>query len=200
MNNFFINAVANLEIEDPFIEDEDNFYLGGIPRSLKKFENHPSVLEIRKTYNVSECFSFDNTQVCETERIINRLNKRSATPYNDIPAKVLEKNGDIVSPFITKIYENAKKDCIFPSPLKTGNITPVHKKGERTNKENYRPISLLPTVSKIYERNMHDQIQNYMEKYFSPFLCGFRKGFGTQHCLAVMAEQWRKAINTLRDR
>ena len=42
---------------------------------------------------------------------------------------------------------------------------------------------------------MHDQIQNYIEKYLSPYLCGFRKGFGTQHCLAVMIEQWRKAID-----
>ena len=79
--------------------------------------------------------------------------------------------------------------------MKTGNVTPVHKRGETTRKENYRPISILPTVSKVYERDMYNQIYNYIDKYLSPFLCGFRKGFGTQHCLAVMVEQWKKAID-----
>ena len=62
-------------------------------------------------------------------------------------------------------------------------------------KENYRPISILPTVSKVYERNMYAQIYAYIEKYLSPFLCGFRKGYSTQHCLAFMIELWKKAID-----
>ena len=52
---------------------------------------------------------------------------------------------------------------------------------------------MLPSVSKIFERNMYDQIYLYMESYLSPFLCGFRKGLSTQYCIMVMLEKWRDA-------
>ena len=193
MNDFFINAVTNLEIEDPFYDGNSNSE--GITNCLKKFQNHPSILKLKEEYKITESFSFNSVVTKDIELIINGLNKKSATVYNDIPTKVLQKNSDITSPVITKIYENAKNVGLFPSTLKTGNVTPVHKKGEMTTKENYRPISILPTVSKIYERNMYNQILNYIDKYLSPFLCGFRKGFGTQHCLAAMIEKWKKAID-----
>ena len=187
MNDYFINAVANLEIEGPLPDPNFN--------CIENFQNHPSILKIKEMYNITESFTFNKVMTREIELIINGLNKKSATVYYDIPAKILEKTSDIVSPIIRKIYENAKNNGNFPTPLKTGNVTPVHKKGETTNKENYRPISILPTVSKIYERNMYTQIQDYIDKYLSPSLCGFRKGHSTQHCLAVMIEQWKKAID-----
>ena len=71
-------------------------------------------------------------------------------------------------------------------PLKLADITPTDKKGETSNKENYRPVSILPSVSKIFEKNMFEQISNYTQKYLSPFLCGFRKGYSTQHYLTNM--------------
>ena len=150
-------------------------------------------MKIKEVYKVTESFSFSKVENGVIETIISELNKKSATIYNDIPAKVLQNNSDIISPIITKIYENAKEVCIFPTPLKTGNVTPVHKKGDMTMKENYRPISILPTVSKIYERNMCNEIQNYIDKYLSPYLCGFRKAVGTQHCLVVMIELCKKS-------
>ena len=195
MNTFFINSVLNLDIEDPFLENENNDNEIGITKMLMKFENHPSILKIKENHHINETFSFSKTLTREIEIEINKLNIKKATAFDDIPAKMLSKSSDIVSPFIAKIYENAQNDCIFPDPLKTGNVTPVHKKGDRTNKENYRPVSILPTVSKVFERNMYYQIYAYIEKYLSPSLCGFRKGFNTQHCLAVMVELWKKAID-----
>ena len=56
-------------------------------------------------------------------------------------------------------------------------------------------MSILPTISKIFERNMYDQISLYINKYLSPYLCGFRKGYSTQHCLTVMLERWKKALD-----
>ena len=56
-------------------------------------------------------------------------------------------------------------------------------------KDKYRPVSILPPISKIFERNMYEQMSSYIEKHLSPFLCGFRKGFSTQHCLTVMLDR-----------
>ena len=56
---------------------------------------------------------------------------------------------------------------IFPDSLKFADITPEHQKDETTNKENYRPISVLRLISKIFERIMYDQLSEYLEKYLN---------------------------------
>ena len=67
--------------------------------------------------------------------------------------------------------------------LKYANITPVHKKDENTKTSNYRPISVLPVVSKRIERILHKQISHYIDQYLSKFLCGYRKGYNVQQAL-----------------
>ena len=74
-------------------------------------------------------------------------------------------------------------------------MTPIHKKDEKTAMKNYRPVSLIPIVSKLFERNMYDQILEYMNNFLSPYLFGYRKGHSTEQCLMVMLEIWRKALN-----
>ena len=72
--------------------------------------------------------------------------------------------------------------------LRLAEVIPSHKKEKTSVKENYRPISVLPAVSKLFERIICEQIYTYMEKYLSPYLCGFRKGYNTQDCLIIMLE------------
>ena len=71
----------------------------------------------------------------------------------------------------------------FSDQAKTSSITPAYKKGERTLKTNYRPISILPAVSKLLEKFMFKQMSNYCDKLFSKYLSEFRRGYGCQHVL-----------------
>ena len=84
---------------------------------------------------------------------------------------------------------------IFPKNLKNADITPTFKKGDRLLKSNYRPISILPTLSKIYERILYQQMYIHFDNVFSKYLCGFRKGHSTQHCLLFMMENLKKALD-----
>ena len=59
--------------------------------------------------------------------------------------------------------------CIFPTSLKLANITPVYKKGSKNSKENYRPVSILPNISKTYERCFFKPISNYLKISFQNF-------------------------------
>ena len=61
--------------------------------------------------------------------------------------------------------------------MKYADVTPIHKKDDKTDKTNYRPISILPNLSKVYERLMYKQISPYFDLVFSKFQCEFRKGF-----------------------
>ena len=118
-----------------------------------------------------------------------------ASSNDDIPAKIIIGCSDIVSPFIREIYDKALLNCEFPTLLKFADISPFHKKDERTKKEHYRPISILPIISEILERNMSEQISKFIDKNLSPYLSAFRKGYNTQHCLLLMIEKWKNALD-----
>ena len=100
--------------------------------------------------------------------------------------------------FTTKIHIVINCSIIngeFPSLLKLADVTPAHKKDDRCDKSNYRPVSLLPAISKNFERILYNQINEYIDSKLSKYLCGFRAGFSTQYCLLVMIEKWRKAAD-----
>ena len=65
--------------------------------------------------------------------------------------------------------------------MKYAEVTPIHKKDDKTDQENYRPISTLPNLSKMYERQMYIQIYPYFQTIFPKFQCGFRKGFNVSN-------------------
>ena len=85
---------------------------------------------------------------------------------------------------------------VFPDELKHTDIKPVYKKESRNEKENYRPVSILPNVSKIFERCMYDRLTDYFGKLLSKYQCEFRKGFSTQHCLLATIEKLRKNLDS----
>ena len=104
-------------------------------------------------------------------------------------------NVDIISYFLYHDFNNSLSCTTFPTSMKYADVIPIHKKDDKTEKENYRPISILPNLSKVYERLMYNQIYPYFDTLFSKFQCGFRKGFNAQHCLLVMIEKWRKTLD-----
>ena len=196
MNNFFSNIVENLNITGYSTEEIPcNSEKDIIPNIITKFSNHPSIIKIKDKNDIRDGFHFSMCNVDEISTHLQSLNIKKPTTCNNIPAKIIAENYDIISPFITNIYNECTTISNFPARLKCADITPVHKKDETTKKDNYRPVSILPSISKIFERDMFDQISLYFNNILSPFICGFRKGYSTQHCLIIMIERWRKALD-----
>ena len=79
--------------------------------------------------------------------------------------------------------------------MKYTDVITIHKKDDKTDKENYRLINVLSNLSKVYERLMYNQIYSYFDTLFSKFHCGFRKGFNAKHCLLAMIEKWRETLD-----
>ena len=125
--------------------------------------------------------------------IIKFMDKQ--TYHNNIPPKMLVENSDICSTHISKIYDDSVFNHMFHNALKNADITPAHKKDETTKKDNSRPISILNSVSKVFERQMYNQIYSYMFKHLSPFLCGFQKDYSMQQCLMVRIENFKKDLD-----
>ena len=198
-NTFFIEAVESLDIE-PFNSpndditnlecDHDSFDI-----IINRYKTHPSIQAIKQNALITNKFEFVDLTSDNIEVEIRKLDPKKASMQNDIPTKILIGSNDIVSNYLSNIYNNSKKDQCYPLSLKVADVTPIHKAKERILLKNYRPVSLIPTISKIYERNMYDQIINYMDNFLSPYLFGYRKGHSTEQCLCVMIEMWKKALD-----
>ena len=96
---------------------------------------------------------------------------------------------------LTDCINGALSQGISPDSLKLANITPVHKKDETTDKENYRPVSVLPLFSKIFEKVIYDQLSQYLEKYLNSLLCGFRKAHSSQHAMFKLLQAWQEEFD-----
>ena len=144
---------------------------------------------------LDQMFTFNFITLDNMGKKINNLDLTKSNPINSIPAKIVVGNSDIFAPILYNNFNNNITYGTFPSKLKIADITPTHKKKERILKENYRPISILPSISKIYEKLLEDQLNVYFENILSKFQCGFRKGFSAQHCLIYMIEKWKKSLD-----
>ena len=107
----------------------------------------------------------------------------------------MKENADIFASSLCDFFNQSIENFEFPSILKNANITPVFKKGYRCSKENYHPVSILPVISKIFEKLICKQITIFMDPLLSKYQCGFRKGYSAQHCLLAMLEKWKNAVD-----
>ena len=96
---------------------------------------------------------------------------------------------------LTGVINHSIVTSSFPDELKLAEVMSAFRKYDPLDKENYRPISLLSHTSKIYEKILFNQINDYIEPYFSDLLTDFRSNHSTQHCLIKMLEKWKHLLD-----
>ena len=118
------------------------------------------------------------------------LHKNKATSGN-IPTKTLKPiTRDICVP-LTDCINSAILNGVFPDELKLADVTPLYKKSDPEDKTNYRPISVLPSLSNAYEKILCKQLNSFFETKLSPHLCGFRSRCSTQNALSNLLFNWQ---------
>ena len=106
----------------------------------------------------------------DIEKEILNLNTKKAFASNRIPAKVLKETSDICSPVPQQIWNaEISKKCQFPENFRLVDITPAFKIEEKNLAKNYRPVSVLPTLSKVFEKIMQKQVINHVTT--CPHIC-----------------------------
>ena len=162
-----------------------------------QYKYHPSKKTITDSMEKLDkpTFIFKFTFHEETEKELNNLKIKKTPQKSDTPLKIIKENVDIISHFLYHNFNNSLSCATFPTSMKYADVIPIHKKDDKTDKENYRPISILPNLSKVYERLMYNQIYPYFDTLFSKFQCGFRKGFNSQHCLSAIIEKRGKTLD-----
>ena len=194
-NNFFTCAVSNLNIP-PFVGPsvEIDHIEDPILRIIEQYKNHPSAVTINEK-KLNKQFSFEYIPKSDIKKEILNLGVSKVSQDSDIPIKIIKVNADIFAEVLYNVFNRSLEVGEFPSGMKLANVTLVHKKGSRYDKGNYRPVSILSNLSKVFERCLHKQISDFFDTILSKYQRGFRKGHGAQHCLIALLEKWRESLD-----
>ena len=162
--------------------------------AIVKYSSHPSIIKIKEVFEGNSSFEFTNTDTETVHKLVMSLNCRKTTS-DSISPKLLRISANVCSYTLKNCFNHSLCKANFPKRLKQACITPVFKDGDPSCVENYRPISILPTVSKVFEKIIAEQLAPFLETCFSNLLCGFRKGHSTQHALLRLLHHWQRALD-----
>ena len=122
--------------------------------------------------------------------IINKLNPSKAPRYDDIPTKLIKAAKFSLAPFLNNIFNSCLNNGLYPDELKIARVIPLHKGGSNSELKNYRPISILSTLNKIFETIIKQRLITFWTTYnvFVPTQFGFRENRSTTLAIAHLHE------------
>ena len=153
LNEFFKNAVSALNVKENRIitNRSSDVSTEPIDKAIDKYKFHPSILLIQKHLKNRDVFSLKTVEIGDIEKEINNINPEMATT-NTIPPKILKTSTKLSAIVLHELFNDSIERSDFPQNLKLVDITPVYKNNDPLDKTNYRPVSTLPVVSKIFKR------------------------------------------------
>ena len=122
---------------------------------------------------------------CSSHEILKIIKEFQNGKASDIPISIIKRSAHIIAPVLSSYFNILMSDGIFPDVLKTGRITPVYKKGNAEEIENYRPISTLSIFGKIFEKLIYTRIYSFVSSQgiISKTQFGFRQSHSTSHAV-----------------
>ena len=140
--------------------------------------------------------NFAKTSTTEVVDLGNALNDKMATGSDDIPSILIKWSLYILAPILADIFNVFVELGIYPEILKTAKVTPLHKKGDKDLVENFRAISILSQINKIFEKLIHARLTTFLNEHniLSNNQFGFRKGHNTSHAINHLSEQVIKSL------
>ena len=125
----------------------------GDDKTIEEFDNHPSTKAITERVTLNQ-FTFQTVNVEYVRKILNNLEPKKSVGVDDISPRLLKLSAPAIANAVTELINYFITSLTWPTVWKSSNISPVHKKSDETDKTNYRPVSVLSALSKIYEKVM----------------------------------------------
>ena len=125
---------------------------------------------MKNKITVPKLFAFTEASVSDIEKESSNLNTKKASMFKNITPKILKASIESCSEVLTKLFDNTILNSDFPDKLEVADVRPLFKKDDPQKSKNYGPASVLPVVSKVFERLLHKQMSLDVEEYMSPCL------------------------------
>jgi len=189
-NEYFINVTSDIGPDDRLLYDDDT------ESCVNAHENHISINCIEATKNnISSEFKFHTVDVPTTYAHLRNLNAKKATGHDMLPAKLINIACDVLCYPVCNLLNMCITQGKFPNMLKYADVSPIFKKGDRMDVNNYRPVSVLPSMSKVFEKELVNQLTPFFDKQFHPCVSGFRKGYSCETVLVNMVESVKQSLD-----
>ena len=155
--------------------------------------NYYRKLGVRK-----DVFKLVTVTTDEVFKKLSALPPHKATGHDNIPARFIKDSAATIAPAITHIINLSITQGQVPQDFKLAKVTPLHKKGSKLDPGNYRPISILPSISKIMEKIVYEQVANYLEenRLIYEFQSGFRESHSTDTCLLYLNDLIKREVDS----
>ena len=139
-----------------------------------------------------ERFQFKQIKPAKVNTVLGKLKNGKATGIHNIPNKSLKLSKDIIASSLTAIFNACIKERIFINDFKTGKVSPVFKSGRKDLPGNYRPITVLPTIARVFVRIVYEQIYSFLttNNFLSRRQWGFRSLRSTVLALSDCTNEW----------
>ena len=124
-------------------------------------------------------FSLKPPTVDTVPKLLRKIDEKKSVGLDNIHNKLLKIAADVVAPPLTAIFTASINTGIFPQEWKESRVSPVYKSGARNDPSNYRPISVIPVIAKIFEKIVYEQLYEYLNNYNLLTTC--QSGFRSLH-------------------
>jgi hypothetical protein len=182
-NDFFVN------ISDSCAPCES------VETTISMYANNPSVQSINQSRYLDQTFNFEPVTPAVVEKGLRKLKTGKAPGHDQIPARLLKKGIDILCKSLTPILNHCLTNSTFPQEYKCAEVRPIYKKNDAMDINNYRPVSVLTSTSKVLEGIMCEQIMEFFNHILSPMLSAYRKKYSCMNVLLKCTEEWKKALD-----
>ena len=125
---------------------------------------------------------------------LSKIEVKKSTGHGISP-KILKLTTPSLASPLTTLFNYCIRTSTLPCSWKMSNVFPVYKKGDTSDKNNYRPVSVLPAISKLFEKALFDQLYSSFLPIFSPNMSGFFRGHSTATVLIKLTDDWRKSLD-----
>ena len=165
-------------------------------RSLVDFDNHSSVMAIRAaSHDNSQLFSFRSVKPCEVRDGLKKLKSDKAMGWDRIPPRALKSGANELAIPLANLFNICINQGLWPTDWKKGEWTPVHKKDDKLQKENYRPVTVQIVINKIFEQLLSSQITGHFNNRLCDHLTAYRKRHSCETALLYLTESWRHSLD-----
>lgn len=190
LNNYFVHIADGIGQPDCITSYET------LEDIIDEHYDHASVKRIRNEMSRRDhTFQFQEVDIDYVYKKLSNLNPKKATGHDQIPPKLIKIGARSICQNMKYLLNMSIQTSCFPDDLKAAEVTPIFKKDNRLSKTNYRPISVLPCLSKLFEGMYVDQLSEFFETLFVPEVSGFRKGHNCQHVLLNFVEQCKHVLD-----
>ena len=196
--DFLTNSAGDNFTDKTSIANEFNTFFSGIAGDLlkkRKYEGNKNYQAYLKNPNPDSIYLIPVDEI-EVKSIIMSLNINKSNGPQSIPNEILKSISEIISAPLTNICNQIFTSGIYPDKLKLAKVIPIYKKDSKSIAANYRPISLLSNINKIFEKLIHKRVYSFLEqnKCIYNMQFGFRKKHSTNDALMSITEKIKSAV------